>query len=222
MLSTVDGPYAETKDMYTVHIMLRREFRLLPELVRGVAAGDEKRARIVADHIAILVELLGAHHHSEDVVLWPRLLDRAPDEVAPVVQLMEGHHTSMEKLDAEIESMLRAWRENADPEQRRALASTLDRLLLVLTEHTGLEERLILPVVEKHISKAEWEQMVAESGAGISPERIPLIIGMMMYEGGLEIVPPEARDAMKDIGPQVYAAHSERVHGTATPVSAGV
>jgi hypothetical protein len=42
--------YAETRDMNTIHIVFRREFGLLPDLVQSVAPGDEEHAKGIADH----------------------------------------------------------------------------------------------------------------------------------------------------------------------------
>lgn len=221
-MSTANGPYADTRDMYTVHIMFRREFGLLPALVRGVGTGDKERVQIIADHIKLLALVLEEHHHSEDMVLWPRLLSRAPGEVAPVIHLMEGHHQSIEKISTEISTALEAWRDSALPENGEALAEALDRLILVLNEHTGVEEKLVLPVVEKHILAAEWEQMIQEGGARLPPEQVPLVFGMLMYEGGLESLPPELRPALQVLAPRVYAAHCERVHGIARPERSSV
>ena len=64
--------YAGTRDMRTIHIVFRREFGLLPDLVQS--------------------HTLRHHHYAEDEVLWPLLLARAPKEVDPVVHLAEGHH----------------------------------------------------------------------------------------------------------------------------------
>jgi hypothetical protein len=36
------------------HVMMRREFRLLPQLVRDVPLGDVKRAEIVGAHAELL------------------------------------------------------------------------------------------------------------------------------------------------------------------------
>jgi len=36
-LPVVDGPHAETRDMYTIHGMFRREFALLPEWFAALA-----------------------------------------------------------------------------------------------------------------------------------------------------------------------------------------
>jgi hypothetical protein len=38
-------------EMLMVHDVFRREFALMPALVRGVAVGDHNRAQIVTDHI---------------------------------------------------------------------------------------------------------------------------------------------------------------------------
>jgi hypothetical protein len=108
-MTTTGGPYADTRDMYMVHTMLRREFALLPALVRDVTAGDEERTQIVADHIEFLGTILHAHHHSEDVYLWPKLLDRGSEEIVPIVHLMEGQHTSIEKINAEVTAATGSW-----------------------------------------------------------------------------------------------------------------
>jgi Hemerythrin HHE cation binding domain len=80
--------YADTRDMYTVHTVFRREFALLPNLVRGVATKDTERAEVIAAHIRLVNEILFHHHESEDAVLWPALLQRALWEIDPVVHLM--------------------------------------------------------------------------------------------------------------------------------------
>ena len=83
-MTTMGGRYADTRDMYVVHTMFRREFGLMAALVRGVTAGDTERAQIVAEHIELMNGVLHHHHAGEDKHLWPRLLGRGSEEVAPV------------------------------------------------------------------------------------------------------------------------------------------
>jgi hypothetical protein len=83
---------ADSRDMYAVHIMFRREFAALQELVRRVPAGDRARTRIVADHVAFITDLLHVHHSSEDAHCWPIVAARDPQDVAPIVELMELQH----------------------------------------------------------------------------------------------------------------------------------
>jgi hypothetical protein len=49
---------ADVRDMYLAHIMLRREFTLLPALIRGVRAGDTGRAEVIGAHAKLLCQIL--------------------------------------------------------------------------------------------------------------------------------------------------------------------
>jgi hypothetical protein len=44
-----------------------------------------------------------------------------------------------------------------------------------------------------------------------------MLVGMLMYEGGLDVVPAPLREVMREVAPRAYAAHCQLVHGTATP-----
>jgi iron-sulfur cluster repair protein YtfE (RIC family) len=203
--------------MYTVHTVFRREFALLPNLVRGVATKDTERAEVIAAHIRLVNEVLYHHHESEDAVLWPALLQRALWEIDPVVHLMEGQHKNLDTAISEVNAGLDGWVGAADADDREELATLLQKLAANVYEHMGLEEKLVLPLVERHVFATEWEAMVAAGAAGIATEVGPVLVGMLMYEGGLEVVPPEMREVLAELGPNAYAAHCELVHGTPTP-----
>jgi len=210
-------PYADTSNMYSVHTMFRREFALLPDLVRSVQNSDPERKLEVESHIRLVNFVLHHHHSAEDRVVWPLLLSRAPREIDPVVRLVEGHHQAIADLLTEIDVLLHTWAGGTADEDGEALGAALDRLAVVLYEHTGLEEVLVLPIVERHIFACEWDKMVADEAASIPPEVGPVIVGMLMYEGGLDVVPPEMRSVLAELAPQAYAAHCERVHANPTP-----
>ena len=216
-MSDTAMPFADTRDMYTVHAMMRREFALLPGLVRRVEAGDSARAQVVADHITLLTLVLNEHHAAEDAVLWPKLLSRAPKEIAPVVHLLEEQHAEIDTLTDHVNALLAPWTSGAGLNDRDALSEALDALAVLLDGHLQLEERLILPVVERHIFASEWQKMVEDGATKIPAEVVPLVFGMLMYGGGSDAVPPEARIVLADEAPRAYAAHCEHVHGTSTP-----
>ncbi|WP_326558551.1 hemerythrin domain-containing protein [Micromonospora sp. NBC_01796] len=223
-----EGPYADTRDMYAVHTAFRREFAALPALVRGVEAGDDERLRVVADHIELVSAVLEAHHRSEDVHLWPKLLERGSEAVAPVVELMEGHHSRIERLNSEAMAALGEWRDRATVGRTEALADLLSRLCEVLYEHMSLEETHILPIAEKCVTAAEWQEMAGGSGARLPAESMPLVFGMVLYEGDQDVIehilsglPPAVRTMLEKQGTRDFAAHSQRVHGTPTPRRSG-
>jgi hypothetical protein len=94
---------------------------------------------------------------------------------------------------------------------------TLQRLAVALNEHTGMEERLVLQVVERHVFASEWQVMEEHAATHIEPEVAPLVVGMVMYEAEPEAVPQDMLAIFGEMGPKVYAAHCELVHGTPTP-----
>ena len=216
-MSAKANPYADTHDMYPVHAMFRREYALLPALVRAVAAKDAERAQVVAGHVRLVNLILHHHHAAEDATLWPALLKRAPREADSVIRLLEGQHGVLDVLLDEVSARLDGWTDGADSGDGEALATVLQRLAAALYEHMGLEEKLALPLVERHVFAAEWEEMVAAGAADIPPEIGPVLVGMLMYEGGLEVVPSEMRDVLGEIAPKAYAGYCEGVHGTPTP-----
>jgi hypothetical protein len=215
------NPYADTRDMYTVHAMFRREFALLPGLVRGVADQATGRARLVGDHVRLVNTVLHHHHSAEDAFLWPLIRQRAPRDIDPVVQLLEGQHHGLDLLIKELDKRLGAWTGSADRAEGAELAAVLQRLAAGLYEHMGLEEKLALPLVERHVFAAEWEAMIAGGAAEVLPEIGPVLVGMLMYEGGIDAVPPEMRDALADSAPKAYAAYCEHLHGTPAPPRSG-
>ncbi|MEJ1965556.1 MAG: hemerythrin domain-containing protein [Gammaproteobacteria bacterium] len=207
------GPNADASHMYQVHDMFRRELKLLPALVRDVARGDEERAGIVADHIDLLSTVLHAHHQLEDESLWPKLRERGSSEDRALVDEMQAHHASIEEIGSKIAAAIRAWRSGAARERGTALALCLDRMLLIVSEHMALEEERAIPLIEKHITAAEWDEANRRGFASVSPGIVPVVIGMVICaRPGAPL-----RSDMHERAARAYALHSQRVHGTVTP-----
>src|SRR3954454_3057745 len=70
----------DTREMLVVHSLFRRELRLASGLVRGGAPADTRRAGGISAHLQLVEDVLHHHHTSEDELLWPKLLDRVPEE----------------------------------------------------------------------------------------------------------------------------------------------
>jgi hemerythrin-like domain-containing protein len=215
---------AMTREMIMVHTGLRREFGLMPEVVRGVSDGDWERAQIVADYIELIGTTLEHHHIGEDQHIWPRLLQRCPAEILPLVHGMEKQHARIATLDGALTKGIAAWRADAKAANREAVLGTLGVLLPVLREHLGAEEEYVLPLVERHITGDEWDAMVAESASAFPPDMRPLLFGIMMYEGdptavgeALDKMPDDVRRLITEAAPRLYGDYAERVYGTRTP-----
>jgi hemerythrin-like domain-containing protein len=220
----IGEPMADTRDMYMVHTMFRREFGLLPGLVRGVADGDHARVKIVTNHLAMVNVILTHHHHAEDAHIWPRLVERSYSESAGIVGIMESQHANVDKLEARIAEAVEKWQATASVLDRVVLAELLDELFEAVNEHMGVEEELALPLIGRHITAAEWQQMVESATDGMQPAQLTLAFGMVMYEGDpavieevLRSMPEEVRPMMRPMAAQAFTEHSLKVHGTPVP-----
>ncbi|MEU6347097.1 hemerythrin domain-containing protein [Streptomyces sp. NPDC046977] len=217
---------ADVRDMYMAHTMMRREFRLLPQLIRDVPPGDTKRSAIVAHHAELICLVLHLHHEGEDIILWPLLLERGGEQTSAIVPEMEEQHHGIEAALHDVNELLPAWKNTAQAGEE--LAAAFEVLLNRLLEHMALEEKEILPLTEKLVTAAEWAQL-GEHGLAKTPKKdLPLGLGMAMYEGDPDVVrevlshaPLVARLIMPIMAPRLYASHAKRVYGTATPPRVG-
>lgn len=222
MSTTSTPPSVDTRDMLVVHTAVRREFRLAPGLVREASGGAAERRTTVADHLDFLLEFLHHHHTGEDRLLWPLLLERVPEELAPVVRSMEEQHEAIAAVSGEAEALLPSWR--ATGEGGEQLAGLLQRLHDLLDEHLGVEEREVLPLAARTLTPAEWGRLGEEGMASVERTRLPLVLGMFMYEGDpatirsmLSHAPLVPRLLMPHLAPRAYARYARRVHLTARP-----
>ena len=221
MKTPLQVPMADVDEMYLVHTMLRRELSLLPDLIRGAGRDANRRARIGA-HAQLVFQILHTHHESEDLVLWPLLLERAEAEATEIVAVMEEQHRAIAAAHDEAVHRLDDWcRFGRD---REGFATVLDNLVRVLTEHTALEEKAVLPLAEKYITATEWQQMGQHGMDTFQKRLLPLAFGMLMYEGDpavmrrtLSNVPLPARLLMPAIASRAFRRHARRLYGTATP-----
>jgi hemerythrin-like domain-containing protein len=164
--STSDRPLIQ--QMVVIHRVFRREFGLLPGLIRRVAPGDVARATVVAGHADSMLEFVHVHHSGEDQFLWPLLLKRVAVE-SDLIHRMEAQHEYVARLVDRARSLLPAWAIEPTVERGAALAATFDDMAGALGEHLGDEEVEILPLAETHLSVAEWNRIGEHARNSLPP-----------------------------------------------------
>jgi hemerythrin-like domain-containing protein len=214
----------DTRDMNLVHAIFRREYRLLPSLIRGVDPADVQRSRAVGEHAQVFVTTLEHHHTNEDTMLWPKLHERVPAELEPLVDLMEDHHAQVHDLMEAIEPLLARWIASADARDRDHLADLFDRLYAILIEHLGAEERDVLPIMARNITAAEWTDFVEAGHAAIPGSLRFMALGAMLYDGDPEFMAEKVREIPAPIRPlmvwmarRAFRRYAFRIHGTPNP-----
>jgi hemerythrin-like domain-containing protein len=171
----------DTSDMVLVHRVFRREFRLLPAMVRSVPLGDSRRAAFIADHAELIADALHEHHSNEDLLLWPKLAARASWD-SDLVTRMETQHETLAKPLAELKALVQRWRESPEPAASEPLEQALRRVSQGLEEHLADEEEHVLPVAAQHITQPEWDEL-RKRGVAALPKSVRLMfLGFILEE----------------------------------------
>jgi iron-sulfur cluster repair protein YtfE (RIC family) len=217
MTETSSRPLTDAHDMVVVHRAFRREFRLLPELARGVRAGDTARAAVLAGHARMVLTGLHLHHTSEDELLWPKLLDRCPPD-AELVRRMEAQHERVHGAIERLGPALDRWEAEARPAVTEEVAAGFDELRTALVEHLEDEEREILPLAARHVTQAEWDELGEHGVKGMRTKDLPIMFGAVTEEATPEerahmlgVLPPPVRFLLRTVFARRYRRYVSRV-----------
>ena len=217
----------DTHDMHVVHRVFRREAALMPRLVRSVRPGDTGRARLITAHCRDY--MLGLHHHhtAEDTLIWPLLLARV-DLEAELVLRMEEQHARVATGLTEVERLLAPWAASAAPADGEVLAAALERHRAALVEHLTDEEDHLLPLIERHLTVAEYAKLGENFGAETPRDKLLFFLGALLEEATPEEaaellgkVPPPARLIWRLVGKRRYARGTRRLRGPLAAAPAG-
>lgn len=210
----------DTREMVAVHSAFRREFRQAPGLIASVADGDGERARTVRDHLRMCLDMLHRHHAGEDELLWPKLLDRVPADLAPIVELMERQHDGIHAALEQVRPLLERWSADARADDRARLVEAVERLEVLLVEHLDVEERQLLPIAGRSLTQAEWDELGEHGMGGIPKRRLPMTFGMIMKDADPDVIrqmlthaPAPVRVVLPRLAPRAYARYARAVHG---------
>jgi hemerythrin-like domain-containing protein len=209
----------DVNEMIVVHRVFRREFSAIPSLVRHVRAGDAARARVVADHLGLIMAGLHMHHSGEDVVLWPLLLERAAPSTA-LVETMQHQHHRIDEYAEQLQPLASAWASDPSAIRGEQLARLVEQFSAALLEHLDLEEREILPLVSAHVSVVEWDSLGKHGKESMSQRQLPLMFGAILEDADqderqrmLAHLPAPIRLVMRRVGARHYRRYVTRVRG---------
>lgn len=217
--STCAAPYVDVVpgrpdvgEMLVIHKALTREFGLLPVLVRAVRPGDRRRAQPIVAHARLASAFLHAHHDGEDRLLWPLLITRAPVKTH-LIELMERQHAAIAGLSATVAREVAEWGLAAAAGPQQALLGHLADLDTALHDHLRLEEADILPLIQDHLSIAEWKAPFeyAQHHTPVPASKGLLLVGMVLEDAlpherrwFLGHLPAVARVAWQLVGERQY------------------
>ncbi|MFD0688080.1 DUF4267 domain-containing protein [Actinomadura fibrosa] len=214
---TIPAALTFTRSMIVIHRGLRRESRLLGELVAATRPGDRARAGALTAHLSDYLLGLHNHHHGEDELIWPLLLSRV-DLDADVVLRMEAQHEKVAATIGRLRELAGTWARTADAGDRDALVAALAEHRAALVEHLDDEETNLLPLAERHLTEAEWNTQGDHFAENTPKSKVLTFLGIVLEDATpqeraefLSALPAPARAIWRLYGRRHHANRMKRL-----------
>jgi hemerythrin-like domain-containing protein len=142
-------------------------------------ADDERRKAFARYWKGYAGEVL--HHHSvEDDIFFPALVERVP-VAAEMLARTDADHHHLDELMAAIDAEVAKVREGGAAPGLVGLTRELDQHM---TDHLDFEDSDLLPLIERHFDKPEYDALDARAvkSAGLGPQMafsVPMIVAAM-------------------------------------------
>jgi hypothetical protein len=167
--------------------------------------------------------MLHHHHVGEDELLWPRLSARTRFH-SDLLARMESQHEGLAVLLEHAATTFAAWQHAPTAPTSIALTALLEQLSTGLNEHFDEEEAAVLPIVERVITAAEYQEVGQRGLVSIPLTRRLVVLGYLL-EGAtpqersdfLAAIPPPARLAYRLIGARQHRHETTRLRSPLHP-----
>ncbi|HEX4532215.1 MAG TPA: hemerythrin domain-containing protein [Acidimicrobiia bacterium] len=169
----------DVRDMAIVHRTFRAGYAESAQLVRVAPVPSPARVAFVADHIDFTIEALHIHHEGEDELLYPKLIERAPEQ-APMTEEVEHEHDLVRSALEQASAACAEWRTQPSAETGEALAEALEHLNAVAQPHLDDEEQKIVPLASVILTQEEWDAIGAHAVARIPRDKQAIAFGMIL------------------------------------------
>ena len=169
----------DVRDMAIIHRTFRNMYNESARLVRTAPAPSSGRVSFLADHIDFGIAMLHVHHEDEDELLYPKLIQRVPEQ-APMTEQVDQEHQLIETALDEAAAACAAWRGRPSAETGEALAASLDQLNSVVQPHLDDEEQKVVPLAAVTLTQQEWDAMGKHGVAQIPRNKRGVAFGMIL------------------------------------------
>ena len=211
---------ADVGFMRALHAALRRDLSRLREVAGQLDGSAAAPPAVLAGWDAFRAQL-DNHHAAEDDDLWPVLRRELsdPGELASVDAMVEEHRHIPPALAA-VDAALRGGGDLTDP---------VGRLSAVVLDHLAHEEREVLPLLEEHLTQAQWRAFLHKERNRRSPRERPEFLTWILDDAGeqeaaavLTEMPPPARLVYRRIlKPRYDAQHRWQLPSPTAEPAAG-
>ena len=169
----------DVRDMAIVHRTFRNAYEESARLVRAAPSPSPGRVTFLADHIDFGIAALHHHHEGEDELLYPKLIQRVPEQ-APMTEQVEHEHLVIKTALEAASAACATWRQRPSAETGEALAAALDHLNAVVQPHLDDEENKVVPLAAVTFTQQEWDAIGKHGVAWIPRNKRGIAFGMIL------------------------------------------
>lgn len=207
-MSTNIIPPADTSDMPAVHNVFRESLASAPKLIDSTT-GDDARRAMISNYYANLIDFLKVHHDGEEELVFPVLIERAPDQRGILDKAAADHQTVVGLMSA-VDDHIEIWQASGDAGAQGVL-DALAALRATLIPHLDEEEAEIVPLAATHMNAAEWGQLPGHAMGHFQGDKVWLILGLIrenftqqQRDMMLAHMPPPAREMWETVGERSF------------------
>ena len=169
----------DVRDMAIIHRTFRAGYAEAAQLVRAAPTPSPGRVRFLADHIDFAIAAMHIHHESEDELLYPKLIQRVPEQ-APMTEEVEPEQQLVRTALVTASAACATWRREPSPVTGDALAAALERLNAVIQRHLDDEEQDIVPLAAVTLTQQEWDALGKHGLVQMPRNKRRLAFGMIL------------------------------------------
>jgi hypothetical protein len=212
-----------------LHQLVRRELRLLSELVAWAPADEGERILALTRHGELIGRILLHHHAVEREAVWPALLGAVPaghaGEVRSAVAQWTARCAGIDHMLRNVVTAGRQWQVTRTAQARDSFATACGAVAVAVETQTTDEESDLLPLLDRWLHADDWAVIARSSRCRLSGREQILVLGLALEDssagdrarllGGLS---PSARMAWRLHGRRSYRAAVVKLRG-APPAS---
>jgi hemerythrin-like domain-containing protein len=179
--ATAPGP-VDLTGMFLMHHAFRRDLARFVAAVERTPADDRECYERLVRRWRLFTSALHHHHEGEDAGLWPILRGRVAQGDLLTLEAMAIEHDTLGPQLANCGAWLGRLAAGGYEGDRQALLSRLGSLRVLLEHHLDHEESECLPLLQRHLSQADWDFVEKEYfQKGLTPGEVVSLVPWALH-----------------------------------------